>query len=61
MDGLQGADMVEKQAFIDGYAAARKAYLRRERERQILAKLDYDSYRSHVARQQRRAHGSAAG
>ena len=53
MDGLQEADMVEKQAFIDGYAAARKAYLQRERERQILAKSDYDSYRSHVARQQR--------
>ena len=53
MDGLQEDDMMDKQSFIDGYAAARKAYLRRERERKILAKLDYDSYRSHVARQQR--------
>lgn len=47
MDGLQVADMVEKQAFIDGYAAARKTYLRRERERQILAAADYITYRKH--------------
>ena len=37
--------MMDKQAFIDGYAAARKAYLRRERERQILAAADYITYR----------------
>ena len=53
MDVLQGADMVEKQAFIDGYAAARKAYLRRERERKILAASDYITYRKNIYRQQR--------
>ena len=45
--------MMDKQAFIDGYAAARKMYLRRERERQILAAADYITYRKNIHRQQR--------
>lgn len=44
--------MMDKQAFIDGYAAARKAYLRRERERKILAEADYITYRKSIHRQQ---------
>lgn len=45
--------MMDKQAFIDGYAAARKAYLRREREWKILAAADYITYRKGIHRQQR--------
>lgn len=45
--------MMDKQSFIDGYAAARKAYLRRERERKILAAADYITYRNSIHRQQR--------
>lgn len=45
--------MMDKQAFIDGYAAARKMYLRRERERQILAAAGYITYRKNIHRQQR--------
>lgn len=45
--------MMDRQAFIDGYAAARKAYLRRELERQILAAADYITYRKNIHRQQR--------
>ncbi len=45
--------MMDKQAFIDGYAAARKAYLRRERERKSLAAADYITYRKGIHRQQR--------
>ena len=45
--------MMDKQAFIDGYAAARKAYLRRERERKSLAAADYITYRKSIHRQQR--------
>lgn len=45
--------MMDKQAFIDGYAAALKTYLRRERERQILAAADYITYRKNIHRQQR--------
>ena len=45
--------MMDKQAFIDGYAAARKAYLRRERERKILAEADYITCRKSIHRQQR--------
>lgn len=44
--------MMDKQAFIEGYAAARKAYLRRERERKILAAADYITYRKGIHRQQ---------
>lgn len=45
--------MMDKQSFIEGYAAARKTYLRRERERQILAAADYIAYRKNIHRQQR--------
>ncbi len=45
--------MMDKQSFIEGYAAARKTYLRRERERQILAAADYITYRKGIHRQQR--------
>ena len=45
--------MMDKQSFIDGYAAARKAYSRRERERKILAAADYITYRKSIHRQQR--------
>lgn len=45
--------MMDKQSFIEGYAAARKTYLRRERERQILAAADYITYRKSIHRQQR--------
>ena len=45
--------MMDKQAFIDGYAAARKAYLRLERERKSLAASDYITYRKGIHRQQR--------
>lgn len=45
--------MMDKQSFIEGYAAARKTYLRRERERQILAAADYITYRKSIYRQQR--------
>ena len=53
MDGLLEDDMMDKQSFIDGYTAARKAYLRRERERQVLAASDYITYRKNIYRQQR--------
>lgn len=43
--------MMDKQSFIEGYAAARKTYLRRERERQILAAADYITYRKNIHRQ----------
>ena len=43
--------MMDKQSFIEGYAAARKTYLRRERERQILAAADYIAYRKNIHRQ----------
>lgn len=45
--------MMDKQSFIEGYVAARKTYLRRERERQILAAADYITYRKSIHRQQR--------
>lgn len=59
MDGLQEDDMMDKQSFIDGYAAARKAYLRQERERKILAESDYITYRKNIYRQQRNGTFSA--
>lgn len=45
--------MMDRQSFIEGYAAARKAYLRRERERKSLAAADYITYRKSIHRQQR--------
>ena len=45
--------MMDKRAFIEGYAAARKAYLQREKERKILAAADYITYRKSIHRQQR--------
>ena len=42
--------MMDKQSFIEGYAAARKTYLRRERERKILAAADYIAYRKNIHR-----------
>ena len=45
--------MMDRQSFIEGYAAARKAYLQRERERKSLAAADYITYRKSIHRQQR--------
>lgn len=47
--------MMDKQTFIDGYAAARRTYLRREKERKIALSLDYKAYRGMIAEKQRKA------
>lgn len=47
--------MMDKQAFIEGYAAARKSYLQREKERKIALSLDYKAYRGMIAEKQRKA------
>ena len=47
--------MMDRQSFIEGYAAARKAYLQREKERKIALSLDCKAYRGMIAEKQRRA------